>query len=199
MHTARTLTSQQTPQIRLRNTHTLLRILYALAAEPLPLLVKSAVRSYFGNVRSLKAQAFHVVRAVATVAEQQLVILITLVTNLLVMDHFSTNLTNEITAPVHCLVLLQYALSLHLFKSLCLVLENLRVTSRAGRHFKAHVAVTAQHVNRIHQHHHMCPLRGISTQSRGARSLTEAGVCGKGDRTRARDTPSTGSRRTDRR
>lgn len=199
MHTARTLPSQQTPQIPLRKSHTLLRILYALAAEPLPLLVKSAVRSYFGNVRSLKAQALHVIRAVAAVAEQQLVILVTLVANLLVMGHFSTNLANEITASVRRLVFLQYALSLHLFKSLCLVLENLRVISRARRHFKAHVAVAAQHVNRIHQHHYMRPLHGISTQSRGAHNLTEAGVCGKGDRTRARGTPSTGSRRTDRR
>ena len=107
MHASRTLASQQTSQIPLRNTHTLLRILYAFAAEPLPLLVKSAVRSYFGNVRSLKAQAFHVIRAVAAVAEQQLVVLVTLVANLLVMDHFSTNLANEITAPVRCLVLLQ--------------------------------------------------------------------------------------------
>ena len=99
--------SQQTSQIRLRNTHTLLRILYAFAAEPLPLLVKSIVRSYFGNVRSLKAQAFHVIRAVAAVAEQQLVILVTLVANLLVMGHFSTNLANEITASVRRLVFLQ--------------------------------------------------------------------------------------------
>ena len=69
--------------------------------------MKSAVRSDFGNVRSLKAQAFHVIRAVAAVAEQQLVVLVTLVANLLVMDHSSTNLTNEITAPIHRLVLLQ--------------------------------------------------------------------------------------------